>query len=181
MVWRGLPSYYILTWQIKRALVTYPLYKGIRCHHGQGSLPFRDLIQTQLSPKGLTSKWHLTLTLQVVIRASLWSLRRCKYSVHNTAQHRSPAWLGLSNKTLSFFLPLSLMTWTSQEAQWGRKYLQCSKHGFSPWVRKIPWRWKWQPTPVFLPGKFHRQRSLVGYSPWDRKESDTSELTNTFP
>ena len=38
-------------------------------------------------------------------------------------------------------------------------------HGFDPWVGKIPWRRKWQPTPVFLPGKSHRQRSLVGYSP----------------
>ena len=35
-----------------------------------------------------------------------------------------------------------------------------------PWVRKIPWIWKWQPTPVFVLGKFHEQRSLVGYSPW---------------
>ena len=34
---------------------------------------------------------------------------------------------------------------------------------------------EWQPTPVFLPGKFHRQRTLVGYSPWGRKESDTTE------
>ena len=37
--------------------------------------------------------------------------------------------------------------------------------GFDPWVRKIPWRRKWQPTPVFLPGESHGQRSLVGYSP----------------
>ena len=50
--------------------------------------------------------------------------------------------------------------------------LQCRKPGFDPWFRKIPWRRKWQPTPVLLPGKFHRWRSLVGYSPWDRKESD---------
>ena len=40
---------------------------------------------------------------------------------------------------------------------------QCRKLGFDPWVRNIPWRRKWQPTPVFLPGKSHRQRSLVGY------------------
>ena len=46
---------------------------------------------------------------------------------------------------------------------------------FDPWVRKIPWRRKWQPTPVFLPGKFHGQRSLVGYSPRGHKESDTTE------
>ena len=44
-----------------------------------------------------------------------------------------------------------------------------------PWVRKIPWRREWQPTPVFLPGKPHGQRSLAGYSPWVCKESDTTE------
>ena len=38
--------------------------------------------------------------------------------------------------------------------------------GFDPWVRKIPWRRAWQPTPAFLPGESHGQRSLVGYSPW---------------
>ena len=47
------------------------------------------------------------------------------------------------------------------------------------WVRSLgwedPWRRKWQPTPVLLPGKFHELRSLVGYSPWGRKESDTTE------
>ena len=43
----------------------------------------------------------------------------------------------------------------------------CERRGFDPWVRKIPWRRKWQPSPVFLPGKSHRQRSLMGYSPWD--------------
>ena len=39
---------------------------------------------------------------------------------------------------------------------------QCKRYGFHPWVRKIPWKRKWQPTPVVLPGKFHGQRSLVG-------------------
>ena len=48
--------------------------------------------------------------------------------------------------------------------------------GFDPWVRKIPWR-TWQPTPVFLPGESHGQRSLVDYSPWGRRESDTTEAT----
>ena len=42
-------------------------------------------------------------------------------------------------------------------------------------VGKTPWRRKWQPTPVFLPGEFHRQRSLEGYSPWGHKESDMME------
>ena len=44
-----------------------------------------------------------------------------------------------------------------------------------PWVGKIPCSRTWQPTPVFLPGEFHGQRSLVGYSPWGCKESDTTE------
>ena len=46
---------------------------------------------------------------------------------------------------------------------------------FDSWVGKIPWSRKWQLTPVFLPGKFHGQRRPVGYSPWDRKESDMTE------
>ena len=48
---------------------------------------------------------------------------------------------------------------------------QCKRHGFYPWVGKTPWRRKWQPTPVFLPGKSHTQRSLVGYSLWDCKRA----------
>ena len=43
------------------------------------------------------------------------------------------------------------------------------------WVGKILWRRKWQPTPVFLPGEFHGQRILAGYSPWGHKESDRTE------
>ena len=58
--------------------------------------------------------------------------------------------------------------------------LQCRRPGFNPWVGKIPWRRKWQPTPVLLPGKFHGQRSLVGYSPWDGKESDTTERLHSL-
>ena len=42
---------------------------------------------------------------------------------------------------------------------------QCRRRGFDPWVRKSPWRRKWQPIPVFLPGKLHGQGSLEGYSP----------------
>ena len=48
---------------------------------------------------------------------------------------------------------------------------------FDPLVGKIPWSRAWQPTPVFLPGDSHGQRSLAGYSPWGCKESDTAEAT----
>ena len=46
---------------------------------------------------------------------------------------------------------------------------QCKRHKFDSWIGKIPWRRKWQPIPVFLPGKSHGQRCLEGYSPWGRK------------
>ena len=55
---------------------------------------------------------------------------------------------------------------------------QCRRHkrlGLNPWVRKSPWRRKWQPTPVFLPGKFQGQRSLGGYSPWSHRELAATE------
>ena len=53
--------------------------------------------------------------------------------------------------------------------------LQCRRPRFNPWVRKIPWRREWLPTPVFLPGESHGQRSPAGYSPWGLKESDRTE------
>ena len=46
---------------------------------------------------------------------------------------------------------------------------------FNPWVGKMPWRREWLPTPVFLPGEYHGQRRLAGYSPQGRKESDITE------
>ena len=52
--------------------------------------------------------------------------------------------------------------------------------GFHPWVRKMPWRRKWQPTPVFLPGKSHEQKSLAGYSPWGCKESYMTERLSMY-
>ena len=53
--------------------------------------------------------------------------------------------------------------------------------GFNPWAGKIPWKRAQQPTPVFLPGESHGQRSLVGYRPWSRKDSDaTEQLTLSF-
>ena len=59
---------------------------------------------------------------------------------------------------------------------------QCRRHGFDPWAKKIPRRRKWQPTPIFLPGTFHGQRTLAGYSSWGRKESYTTEgLNHSWP
>ena len=61
--------------------------------------------------------------------------------------------------------PIGLPWWLSGK----ESACQCRRCRFNPWVRKIPWSRKWQSTPVFLPGKSHEQRSLVGYSPWGSK------------
>ena len=63
-------------------------------------------------------------------------------------------------------LAYGLLWWLSGE----ESACRYKRHRFDPWVRKIPCRRKWQPTPVFFPGKFHGQRSLAGYSPRGHKE-----------
>ena len=71
----------------------------------------------------------------------------------------------------------------SQTGKWGSPVGSDSKEStFNAedpcWIPRsgiFPWRWEWQPTPVFLTEEFHGQRSPVGYSPWDCKESDTTE------
>ena len=70
----------------------------------------------------------------------------------------------------------NLLQWClpSGSESW-RVRLQCSRPGFDPWIRKIPWRRKWQPSPVFLPGKSHGQSSLVSKS-W----IDSATNTCTF-
>ena len=68
-------------------------------------------------------------------------------------------------------LAASLPRWLS-----GKEFCRCRRcrgRGFHPWVGKIPWRRKWLSTTLCLLGKFHGQRSPVGYSPWGPKQSDT--------
>ena len=55
---------------------------------------------------------------------------------------------------------------------------QYRRQGFDPWVQKIPWRRKWQPILVFLPGKCHGQRNLARYSPWGSKRVEHNLLNN---
>ena len=70
---------------------------------------------------------------------------------------------------------LGLPQWLSTEES-ACQCWRCRRHGFDPWVGKIFWRRAWQPTPGFLPGESHGQRSLVGYSPCAHKEPDTTEV-----
>ena len=62
----------------------------------------------------------------------------------------------------------------------GCEYRRQKRDGFNPWVRKILWRREWQSTPIFLPGESQGQRGLVGISPWDRKQLDTSEVFDSY-
>ena len=64
----------------------------------------------------------------------------------------------------NFYWPSSMLRFSHSSD--GKIRLQCRRPGFDSWVQRIPWRRKWQPTPVFLPKKFHGPRSLMGYSPW---------------
>ena len=61
--------------------------------------------------------------------------------------------------------------------EYTHQYRRRKRCGFNPWKGMIPRRRKWQPTLVFLPRKFHGQRSLAGYIPWDHKELDMTEHT----
>ena len=84
----------------------------------------------------------------------------------------------------------SLNCWTTREVWHVAHFIGGKRNGLRRWftkgqvhgggeIRKIPWSRKWQPTPVFLPGKFHGQRSLAGYSPKGCTESDITEWLNT--
>ena len=95
-------------------------------------------------------------------------------------------WGDTDSKGLSFFSlwlrrPLGFPGGTSGK----ESACQCRRHGrrrFNPWARKTPWRRKWQPAPVFLLGKSHGQRSLVGHSPQRHKGSrDWAHTQKTCP
>ena len=100
------------------------------------------------------------LTLLVPVPPSQSVCRPCCLAVISQSKH---------------FLPPPLSPFSSLVAQWLRICCNAGGPGFNPWVGKIPWRRAWQRTPVFLPGEFHGQRSLAGYSPWGCRESDRSE------
>ena len=70
-----------------------------------------------------------------------------------------------------FVFPTRLPWWLSGK----ESAHQCRKHEFDPWVKKIPWRRKWQSAPVFLSGILHAYRNLAGLGAWGHEESDTTE------
>ena len=108
-----------------------------------------------------------------------WKISRTEGSggLQSTVHGVAKSWTWLSMR-----VPPGEVKWVGRGQQ--RKDLQYSirvdmvknlRPGFNPWVRKILWRREWRSTPVLLPGEFHGEESLAGYSWWDRKESDTTE------
>ena len=87
--------------------------------------------------------------------------------------------LSLPASALSFLHPCLCLVGFPGDANGKEHACQCRRHRFDPWVRMIPWRRAWQPTPVILPGNFHGQRSLSGYSPRGHKEMDRTEQLST--
>ena len=118
--------------------------------------------------------WILSSAFLLIHHDNYFSL----YSV-SIIYHNNWFFLKLNQFYITEIIPtwswwIGLPTWLS-----GKEFVcQCrrhQRHRFDPWVRKIPWRRKWQPTPVFLAEESCEQRSLAGCSPWDCKESDTTE------
>ena len=132
------------------------------------------------------------------IKKTRWVWENSEGKMYGTLCLETRVWMWEVPKTALWFLSWSFLGMSSIERQiWDRgqrswllfehsfpRWLsskesacQCRRHRrcrFNPWVRKIPWRRKWQ-LPWVLPGKFHGQRSLAGYRPWGRKESDIAK------
>ena len=105
-------------------------------------------------------KWQLT---SVFLPGKSHGQRRACWATHAPRGHRESDTTWQPNQSASLVTQLV------------GNLPACRSPRFIPWARRIPWRREWQPTPVFLPGEFHTQRSLVGYSPWGHKESETTE------
>ena len=81
----------------------------------------------------------------------------------------------LAEFQVCLYVVLEMKLQLSMWLPWWLSGKEPRSHGFNSWIGKIPWRRKWQPIPEFLPGEFHGQRTLAGYTPWGCKASDTIE------
>ena len=131
-------------------------------------------------------RWHnqhgpkITLSTRNSPCQSYGGLQKVLHDLCDYSGHYLP-FQQLQNNYRSFLSICYRFRWRESFPRNSVKNLQCRRPWFDPWVGKISWRRKWQPTPVSLPGKSHGQRSLVGYSPWGRKELGTTEcLTLTY-
>ena len=108
----------------------------------------------------------------------MWIIPLCSTS-HSKCSHLETFWVAVSQGLCSSNSHVGLPWWLRRLSV----CLQCGRPGFNPWVRKIPWRKKWQPTPVLLPRKSHGRRSLVQATVHGVAKSRTwlSDFTHTLP
>ena len=119
--------------------------------------------------------WSFGLSISPSYEYSgLISLRRYRCFKNVAEYHGSTCMLSPLSPSNEYDQDLNLLN--QNFLPFGGRWEQGSNSlGFDSWFRKIPWRREWQPTQVFLPGESYGQRNLSDYSPWDRKESDTTE------
>ena len=132
-----------------------------------------------------SSSWHLETEALGTVEGPLMSPwpweRRCEQEQAETFQSKPWGKRRLQSAHLSSLTRcIEYICFLSKELSLtggsdGRVCLQCERPSSHPWVGKIPWRREWLPTLVFLPGEFHGQRSLAGYSPWGCKKPDMTE------
>ena len=115
----------------------------------------------------LACSWQFSLCLHIVF-AMVRHVPDLLSKYKGTSWHHS-YWIGV-------YLMISFRT--SQVAQCKESSCQYGRCELDPCVRKMPWRRKWQPTLVFLPGKSHGRRRLAGYGLWDRKRLEYNLATN---
>ena len=117
----------------------------------------------------------ITYLHNILLPVMLWCSRiEWTLLIHAATPVPALGWSTLRNSWLSNLL-LGLPRWLScKESTWQWRR-QRKRHVFDLWVGKIPWSRKWQPAPVFFSGEFHGRGSLVGYSHWGHRQSDTTE------
>ena len=107
----------------------------------------------------MAMKWERCCDFCTYLKFTMW-----KFPLFPGRTWKKPGTCG-RNPQVALWLSLRLPWWFSGK----ESICQCSRHRVYSWIRKIPWRRKWQPTPVFWPGKSFAHRTVAGYSLWGHK------------
>ena len=161
-----------------------PLWVSHRCTSRPRNRPAQ--IRSPTQPEHTTHwLWHQFIVAALLYSPKLNGLKQHKFIT--CSFHWSGVWWAQSclcldsqtrNRASYYLLHLFLSNCTIWLPRWlsskdsACQCRGCKKCRFDPCIGMTPWRRKWQPTPVFLPGKFHGQRNLAGYSSWGHKQSD---------